>query len=331
MFDGRDRHNPWLLETGERGARARARAEAGAEAEAWADADAEAGGAFISRGGPCEAMPFEAALVQARPALGDVKANAARVLEALRRERAELVVFPELFLSGYAVRDGFGALAMDLDAPILRELAEACRAGGKTLVVGAPTKGKARGIVHNSLLLLTPDARVRKYDKVYLPTFSVFEEDHFFKEGASLPVFDVTLGGERARVGLTICYDLFFPEVTKALMLQGADVLINASASPTPSRGNFETVLPARAVETTCHVLYTNLTGAQDAALFWGGAQAWSPRGQLLGRAPYDEEAVLRVTLDLADVAEARRRRPVARDTRPEVLRMLLDASRDGA
>lgn len=198
-----------------------------------------------------EPMPFDAALVQARPALGDVKANAARVVEALRRERADLVVFPELFLSGYTIRDGFSTLALALDDPVVRELAEACRATGKTLVTGAPTHGTARGIVHNSLLLVTPDARVRKYDKVYLPTFSLFEEDHFFREGHALPVFDVTLGGETLRLGLTICYDLFFPEVTKALAMKGADVIVCASASPTPSRANFEAVFPARAVETT--------------------------------------------------------------------------------
>ena len=274
-------------------------------------------------------MPFEAALVQARPALGDVKANTARVVEALRRERAQLVVFPELFLSGYAVRDGFSTLALGLDDAPVRELAEACRATGKTLVVGAPTRAAQRGVLHNSLLLVTPDGKVDTYDKVYLPTFSLFEEDQFFKEGARLPVFDVTLGGERVHVGLTICYDLFFPEVTKALALRGADVIVCASASPTPSRENFEAVFPARAVESTCHLLYTNLVGAQDAALFWGGAQAWSPRGTMLARGPYDEEHVLRTSIDLADVEEARRRRPVLRDTRAEVLRMQLDAVKE--
>ena len=275
-------------------------------------------------------MPFTAALVQARPVLGDVKANVARVIEALRRERADLVVFPELFLSGYAVRDGFSTLALALDGPEVRELAPACQSTGKTLITGAPTQGSARGIVHNSLLLITADGRVQKYDKVYLPTFSLFEEDLFFKEGHSLPVFDVTLAGERVKLGLCICYDLFFPEVTKTLAMKGADVIVCSSASPTPSRATFEAVFPARAVETTCHLLYTNLAGPQDAAIFWGGASAWSPRGHMLGKAPYDVEDVLTVSVDLADVAEARRRRPVIRDTRAEVLRSLLDSAKEG-
>lgn len=272
-------------------------------------------------------MPFEVALVQARPVLGDVKANAARVIETLQRERADLVVFPELFLSGYAVRDGFSQLALGLDAPVVRELADACRASGKTLVTGAPTRAAQRGVLHNSLLLVTPDGKVQSYDKVYLPTFSLFEEDQFFKEGSRLPVFPLTLGGEKVTLGLTICYDLFFPEVTKTLAMKGADVILCASASPTPSRTFFESVFPARAVETTCHLLYTNLTGPQDAAIFWGGAQAWSPRGAKIAQAPYEEEHVLHVRCDMADVEEARRRRPALRDTRPEVLRMLLDSA----
>lgn len=273
-------------------------------------------------------MTFSVALVQARPALGDVKANAARVVEALRREReAELVVFPELFLTGYALRDGHAVEALDVEAsPVVRDLAEACRSTGKTLVVGAPVRAATRGLVHNSALLFTPEGLAGRYDKVYLPTFSLFEEDHFFQEGSRLPVFDVTLGGERVRLGLTICYDLFFPEVTKTLARKGADVLVCASASPTPSRRFFEPLFPARAIESTCHLLYTNLVGAQDAAFFWGGAQAWGPRGDLLGRAAYDDEDTLRVSVDMADVAEARRRRPVLRDTRGEVLRMLVEA-----
>lgn len=276
-------------------------------------------------------MPFTVALVQARPVLGDVKANAARVVEALRREAADLVVFPELFLSGYAVKDGFAQLALDphaKDGPVA-EIARACRETGKHVIVGAPTHGRSRGLVRNTLLLLGPEGLVGHYDKVYLPTFSLFEEDLWFQEGHELPVFAVRLNGEDVRIGLCICYDLFFPEVTKTLALKGADVLVCASASPTPSRPHFEAVFPARALETTCHLLYTNLAGAQDAALFWGGAQAWSPRGNKLAQGAYDEEGTLKVVVDLADVEEARRRRPALRDTRPEVLRLLLDSVRD--
>lgn len=272
------------------------------------------------------AVKFTAALVQAEPAVGDVKANTATVVEALHRETADLVVFPELFLSGYAVRDLVHELAQPADGPALTEIAAACRAAGKHVVVGFPRQSDVRGVVHNSAALVGPSGLVGVYDKVYLPTFSVFEEDLYFKEGSRLPVFETTLGGARVKIGIAICYDLFFPEVTKAMALAGADVLVVPSASPNISQRYFEAVFPARAIENTSWLLYTNLAGPQDQATFWGGAQAWGPRGDRKVRGPDLVPAVTHVTVDLDEVAEARRKRPALRDTRPDVLRRLLEA-----
>lgn len=265
---------------------------------------------------------FRAALVQATPVLGDVKANVATVVDALAREDADLVVFPELFLSGYAMRDGLRECALATDGPVMRELAAACRDSGKHLVVGAPRPAAQRGVLHNAAFLVGPDGVVGAYDKAYLPTFGVFEEDHWFKEGGTLPVFETPLG----RIGLAICYDMFFPEVTKALALSGADVIVCISASPSISRRYFEAVFPARAIETTTWLLYSNLVGPQDTLQFWGGAQAWGPRGDLKAKGPYDEAAVTHVDVDLGELVEARTKRPALRDTRPEVLRRLLEA-----
>ncbi|HLE96318.1 MAG TPA: carbon-nitrogen hydrolase family protein [Candidatus Thermoplasmatota archaeon] len=267
---------------------------------------------------------FHADLVQAEPSIGDVKANVATVVDALRRTRSELVVFPELFLSGYAVRDHVHRVAEPLDGPALTEIARACRDSGRWCVVGFPRRAEARGVVHNSAALVGPDGVAGAYDKVQLPTFSVFEEDLYFKEGNSLPVFDTPFG----RIGLVICYDLFFPECTKTLALRGADILVCPSASPTISQRYFETILPARAIETTTWLLYTNLVGAQDQAMFWGGAQAWGPRGDRKARGPDHTPATTTVEIDLDEVEEARRKRPALRDTRPEVLRELLEAGR---
>lgn len=271
-------------------------------------------------------MPFTAALVTANPVLGDVKANLATVIDALRRERADVVVFPEMFLSGYLVRDGLANCAISLDGPVLAELAAACRETGKHVIVGGPRASEQRGVIANALFLVGPEGPIGHYDKTYLPTFSVFEEGLWFKPGTELPVFEVTLAGERVVLGLSICYDLFFPEVTKAMALAGADVLVCASASPSVSRRYFEAVFPARAIENTTWLLYTNLAGPQDALQFWGGAQAWSPRGEKIAQGPYDEASVVRVEVDLDVVAEMRRKRPTLRDTRGDVLRRLLES-----
>lgn len=268
---------------------------------------------------------MKAALVSAQPKIGDTRANlshAVKTVEAEAAAGADLVVFPEMFLTGYLVRDEVRQAALDAEGPELGEVADACRRARAHVVVGFPRRTDVRGVLANATALLGPDGLVGVYDKVYLPTFSVFEEDLYFREGNELPVFETPIG----RIAMCICYDLFFPEVTKAYALRGADVIVCASASPTTSQRYFEAVFPARAIETTSWLLYTNLAGPQDTLSFWGGPQAWSPRGELMAKGPYHEESTLRVDVDLKVVEEMRMKRPALRDTRPEILRELLES-----
>lgn len=262
---------------------------------------------------------MRAALVQAHPTLGNVEKNAERAALAVRESDADLVVLPELFLSGYALGDLWRENAQDLDGPALATVADACQETGRWCVVGTPRHSEVRGVIHNSAILLSPRGVEGWYDKLHLPTFSVFEEGLHFGPGHDLPIFDTPFG----RLGLNICYDLFFPEVTKALALAGADILVTISASPVISRAYFEAIFAARAIETTSWLLYTNLVGRQDQVPFWGGAQAWGPRGDRKVRGPDHEEATTYVDVDLAEVEEARLKRPVLRDTRGEVLDLL--------
>ena len=268
---------------------------------------------------------MKVALVAAKAELGNVRANLdqlRRTVEAEAGAGARLVVFPEMFLTGYLIRDAVRELALDADGPELSEVAEVCRRTGAHVVVGFPRRTDVRGVLTNALALVGPDGLVGIYDKVYLPTFSVFEEGQFFREGDALPVFDTPLG----RIGLCICYDLFFPEVTKTLALRGADMLVCASASPTISQRYFEAIFPARAIETTCWLLYANLAGPQDTVSFWAGAQAYSPRGELVAKGPYHEASVVHAEVDLKLVEEMRMKRPALRDTRADILRELFES-----
>lgn len=269
----------------------------------------------------------KAALFQLQPALGEPQRNLRTLAKKVQGSRAELCVFPELFLTGYFNRDLLRTLAEPLDGPLVGGLKRVAKRTGKHIVTGLPRLGEQRGVVHNSSVLVTPGGDVHCYDKVYLPTFSVFEEDLYFGEGSALPVFRTDLG----RVGMCICYDLFFPEVTKALALQGAELLTCISASPTISREYFETVLPARAIETTCFVLFTNLVGPQDTVSFWGGAKVYGPRGDLQAQGPLLKEAMTLARLDLEEVSVARAKRPLLRDTRPEFLGLVRGAVEQAA
>ena len=255
---------------------------------------------------------MKAALWSATPRLGQVEANVAAVAKAVLRREADLVVFPELFLSGYAIGDDAQRLAIRPDDPRLAPILSACRKAKAHAIVGAPRAGR-RGITHNSALLVAPDGALRWYDKRVLPTFTTFQEGLFFSPGRSSPVWETPLG----RIGVGICYDLYFPEFHKRQALEGADILVNLSASPATSRRFFELLLEARAVENACFMLFSNNVGAQDGLVFWGGARALGPRGQSLGEVkPYAAGRTV-VELDLEDLQAAREFRPTLRDSDP--------------
>ncbi len=255
------------------------------------------------------------ALCQRASVVGDLEANVETALADIEAQgpEADLLLFPELHLAGYNAQDRHHELAMDLDAKPLERLQRAAQEHTCTVITGGPRRSEVRGVIHNSAFVIPHEGEIQAYDKVHLPTFNVFQEGLFFGPGdrgllTTLP--------DGTKVGVAICYDLFFPEITKDLALRGADVIATISASPVTSQPYFEAVLPTRALETTSFVLYCNLVGVQDHLTFWGGSRAVSPLGELLVEAPAEEEAVVTCELDLADVELARRKRPVLRDTR---------------
>ncbi len=253
---------------------------------------------------------MKVAVWSATPRLGDVEANVQAVAKAVQKKEADLVVFPEMFLSGYAVHDDVQRLALQDGDGRLEPLLSACRKAKAYAIVGGPRTSR-RGVTHNSALLVSPDGTTRWYDKRALPTFTTFEEGLHFTPGRESPVWETDLG----RIGIGICYDLYFPEFQKRQSLEGADVLVNISASPATSRRFFESLLEARAIENAAFMLYSNNVGAQDGLVFWGGSRAIGPRGQILGEVkPYETGRAV-VELDLDDLTAAREFRPTLRDS----------------
>jgi predicted amidohydrolase len=257
------------------------------------------------------------ALAELAPVPGDVEGNVARVGEAVHAARAEVAVFPELFLSGYRVGDRFHRIALsagDRNAEALRGVA---RTEHATIVVGAPVASpERRGEIHNAALAALPDGQLFVQVKRYLPTFGPFEEGVLFTPtDTSRPV---RVGDHP--VGLEVCYDVFFPEVSRQLALAGADLLVNVSASPVTSRRLFEKLLPARAVENAFPVVYVNRVGVEDGVVFGGGSAAWDARGEPLPSVPVPlpslgpDERLVTVEVDLGEAARWRPFRPVLRD-----------------
>lgn len=238
-----------------------------------------------------------------------MEANVKTVAAAVRKREADLVVFPEMFLSGYNIGDDVQRLALRLDDERLEPIRKACAHAEAHVITGGPRTPR-KGITHNSAFLFAPDGSAAAYDKRSLATFTTFQEGLFFKPGTESPVWETAVGN----IGIGICYDLFFPEFTRRQALAGADLLLNISASPATSQRFFEALFPARAIENACFVAYANMAGPQDGIVFWGGSQAYGPRGQPLGKLAPFKPGRLQVELDWDDLPPAREFRPTLRD-----------------
>ncbi len=261
-------------------------------------------------------------LGQLAPETGEVFRNVERIGDAVRRAPSDLAVFPELFVTGYRVGDRFHTLALRDSDPVVESLRSIARDGKTTVVVGVPLASRERpGEVENAVLVVAPDGSVGHQVKRYLPTFGPFEEGIVFTPTeTSRPI---SVGPHP--VGFEICYDLYFPEVSRQLCLGGAVLLVGISASPVTSARLFERLLPARAIENGVPVVFVNRVGVEDGMVFAGGSGAWDQRGEPIPGEPVsfppkeDGEMLSRVEIDPGATARWRPFRPVLRDvaTRP--------------
>jgi predicted amidohydrolase len=247
---------------------------------------------------------------------GDVAANLERVRAVAGATPCDLAIFPELFLSGYRIGDRVHALAARDGDATLAALRAAARDSRATIVVGTPLASATRaGEVHNAAIAVRPDGEIHAQVKRYLPTFGPFEEGaHFTPTDESEP-FPLAAHP----VGLEICYDAFFPEVSRSLALGGAELLVVLSASPVTSGTLFARLLPARAIENGFPVVFVNRVGVEDGLVFGGGSGAWDPRGEpiptrAVATSHGPDERVLSAEIDLAAAARWRPFRPVLRD-----------------
>ncbi|MDE1820654.1 MAG: carbon-nitrogen hydrolase family protein [Euryarchaeota archaeon] len=260
-------------------------------------------------------MTLRLVLAELAPARGELPKNLALLDRAVKASPpADLIVLPELFLSGYRVGERIHRLALSPESPAFRRVQEASRASGAWIVVGTPWAHPDRkGETQNVALLVGPSGEWKVQPKRYLPTFGPFEEAVNLSPGDKSEVFATPLG----KVGMEICYEVFFPEVSRQLAMSGAELVVVISASPVSSRRLFEKLLPARAVENGCPVAYCNRTGVEDGMVFAGGSGLWDTRGDPdppkaieLG----EEDRLLCYEVPLESVPLWRPMRPVLRD-----------------
>jgi NAD+ synthase (glutamine-hydrolysing) len=256
------------------------------------------------------------ALAQIDPTVGDLDGNRALILDRLEVAKdagADLVVFPELAVTGYPpedllLRPGFVRAAE-------RSLAEIARAAhGVTLLVGTPCLDRD---LYNACAVCSGGEIKALVKKRFLPNYGVFDEMRYFAPSQELYLFEL---GE-SLVGVTICEDMWQPGAPATdLALAGAELLVNVSASPfhVGKDREREEMFRTRARDNNAYVAFCNTVGGQDELIFDGHSAVIDDEGEVLARAPGFEEALLVVDVDLSSVVARRltdsRRRALARD-----------------
>lgn len=262
---------------------------------------------------------LKVALSQISCRRGDKKANIQKIGEYTARAKqqgADLVIFPELSLTGYMLRDELYKLAEKIPGPSTNAIEEITRKHGTYIIFGMPELSeKTQATIYNTAVLIGPEGIIGKYRKMYLPTHSVFEEKRYFRQGYQTGVFETELG----KIGLIICYDIFFPEVSRLARLEGAQLIVCISASPAIRRSFFETLTAARAIENTVFLAYVNMVGMENGLQFWGGSRLVGPNGRVIVSAKYDDEDLVIGEIDYTEIRQIETFVPTLRDIRPEI------------
>ena len=270
---------------------------------------------------------FKIALAQIAPAATDKTGNLkliAKTAALAGKKGADLVIFPELSLTGYVVKDQIYTLAETIPGPSTRALEKVAKQTRTHIIFGMPeVSEKTQATLYNAAVLIGPDGLIGKYRKMYLPTHSVFEEKRYFRPGYAAAALSTELG----KIGLIICYDIFFPEVSRLARLEGAQLTVCISASPAVRRAYFETLTVARAIENTNFLAFVNLAGIEDGLQFWGGSRLIGPQGRILAKAKYDEPDLVISEVDYADIKPVEPFVPTLRDLRPELFDKLKESA----
>ena len=273
------------------------------------------------------------ALAQLAPRLGDLRANLARHLELLGEaagQGADLVVFPELSLTGYFLKDLATDSAVRLDGPELGALAEAAR--DVDAVVGCILESDDHRF-HNAAVYLAGGAIVHVHRKVYLPTYGLFDEARDLAAGSRFRAFEAPLRSAAPsrpwRVGILICEDLWHPSSAYLLARDGVDLIVCPSASPGRGVGSGSALGTAQSYDVitrtyaqlfTTYLAYCNRVGYEDGVNFWGGSRVVDPEGHLDGEPAGREEAMPLHRLDLGALRRARIANPMLRDERHDIV-----------
>ena len=255
------------------------------------------------------------AMAQINTTVGDLDGNTAKVLEHIRRAKAQqvdIVVFPEMAIPGYPPEDLlFKPSFIRSNIEKMHEVV--ANSQGITVVVGFVD---SQGDIYNAAAVAHDGQLVGVYHKMYLPNYGIFDEDRYFKAGSECPVFVIN----GIHIGVNICEDIWYALGPAAVQREaGAEIIININGSPyhAGKLGFRERMVATRASDNEVYVSYTNLVGGQDELVFDGGSVVFDQGGELVARGKQLEEDLVVVDLDMDAVFRHRLHDPRPRKERP--------------
>lgn len=259
-------------------------------------------------------MKFKIAIAQIDPVLGNFHKNVEKHVDFCQRAKdagAGLVVFPELSLTGYSIKDMNWELAINLDkdVSVLEPLIEMSKS---VSIIAGGVEESSSFALYNSAFLFEEGSVRCVHRKTYPPTYGMFEEMRYFNSGRSVKAVDSKVG----RLGVLICEDLWHISLPYILAKDGANIIIALVASPTRLGGN-EKQLQTERVNAENHKTYARLlttfiafcnrTGYEDGVNFWGGSSVVGPDGEVDAQAKLFDEDLIIATVDDAEIRRARR------------------------
>ncbi len=271
-------------------------------------------------------MNSRIAVAQIDVRVGDINYNLKRHIEYVDEARsngASIVIFPELSLTGYSIRDLVHDVAQTSyhNHPHFEKLLELSK---EIQIIAGGVEETSRFKLHNAVLLLANGEMSIVHRKIYLPTYGMFEENRYFLPGDSVRSFDTPAG----RWGTLICEDIWHLSLPYLLAQDGAEVIVAISAGPTRLGGDKKGKPAVADINLehhrtyarllSCYFIFCNRVGFEDGIGFWGGSTIISPSGTIIEQAPFFDNAVIYGDILHEEIKRARRDSRHALDERPE-------------
>jgi predicted amidohydrolase len=272
-------------------------------------------------------------LAQLDPRLGDIDANIELAHAAVATavgDSTDLIVFPELFLSGYSVGDVDADLSMRPNDPRIEKLARSVGAAG--LTVGFVEAGPPGPHTYNSTAYYEGGHLVHVHRKLYLPAYAPFEERNHFTPGPRLRAFDA---GPDTRMAVLCCNDAWQPQLAFLAVQDGAHILlVPAASAQSRSSEHYDTdeywhdITRFYGRMFQVFVVFVNRVGTEGGLQFWGGSHVVDPWGNVVAEAAQKQQEILTIDVALADVRRRRRQVPLVKEARlgllhREIMRVL--------